>query len=122
VVTDLGRAEAFYTGVLGLPVLRRWPDTAGAPRSVWVQLGGGAFLAIEKSTASAPTRADEAPGWHCLALSIAPTDRERWRQRFAAAGVAVFRESPYTIYVRDPDGNVVGLSHYPQEQTVEPRD
>ena len=33
VVRDLDRAEAFYGGVLGLAVERRWSDEAGAPRS-----------------------------------------------------------------------------------------
>jgi catechol 2,3-dioxygenase-like lactoylglutathione lyase family enzyme len=38
VVRDLERAEAFYAGVLGLPVAQRWADEAGAPRSVWLSL------------------------------------------------------------------------------------
>ena len=33
---DLGRCEAFYREVLGLPVLRRWPDEGGGDRSVWL--------------------------------------------------------------------------------------
>src|SRR5262249_10762829 len=46
IVADLGRAEAFYSATLGLPVLRRWADAQGAPRSVWLELDG-AFLALE---------------------------------------------------------------------------
>ncbi|WP_434046597.1 MULTISPECIES: VOC family protein [Sorangium] len=113
VVRDLGRAEAFYAGVLGLPVVRRWADEAGAPRSVWLELGGGAFLAVERAAADGPTRADEAPGWHCVALGIAPAEREAWRCRLAARGVAIERESAYSMYARDPEGNLVALSHYP---------
>lgn len=116
VVCDLARAEAFYAGVLGLPVVRRWTDDAGAPRSVWLDLGGGAFLAVERAGAAGPTRADEAPGWHCVALGIAPSEREAWRRRLAAGGVVVERESAYTMYARDPDGNLVALSHYPHPQ------
>src|SRR5262249_30059679 len=41
-VYDLGRAEAFYGTVLGLPVQRRWADGQGASRSVWLGLGGEA--------------------------------------------------------------------------------
>ncbi|WP_437908501.1 VOC family protein [Sorangium sp. So ce327] len=113
VVRDLVRAEAFYAGVLGLPVVRRWTDEAGAPRSVWLELGGGAFLAVERAGAAGPMRADEAPGWHCVALGITPSEREAWRRRLAAGGVIVERESAYTMYARDPDGNLVALSHYP---------
>jgi glyoxylase I family protein len=113
VVRDLERAEAFYAGVLGLPVVKRWSDDAGAPRSVWLGLGSSGFLAVERAAAGGPTRADEAPGWHCVALGIAPETRETWRSRFAEAGVRVERESAYSMYVRDPEGNLVALSHYP---------
>src|SRR5262245_36920144 len=75
VVRDLARAEAFYAGLLGLPVLARHADAQGAPRSVWLSLDGGGgggdrgdrgapFLALERATADAPRRRDEAPGWH----------------------------------------------------------
>lgn len=113
VVRDLPRSEAFYSQVLGLPVVRRWTDEAGAPRSVWLGLGGGAFLAVERAAADGPTRIDAAPGWHCVALGIPAEARERWRQRLAEAGAPVERESSYTLYARDPEGNLVALSHYP---------
>ena len=116
VVADLARAERFYAGVLGLPVLRRWEDAAGKPRSVWLGLGEGAFLAVERAeTPEAARRTDTAPGFHCLALGIRPEERESWRTRLAAAGFPVERESPFTLYTRDPDENLVGLSHYPDE-------
>jgi glyoxylase I family protein len=113
VAADLGRAERFYAGVLGLRVVRRWDDAAGAPRSIWLELGG-AFLAVEKAGADGPVRADAAPGWHCVALAIAPEDRATWRARLAAEGIVVERESDHTLYVRDPDRNLVGLSHWPE--------
>ncbi|KYF78565.1 lactoylglutathione lyase [Sorangium cellulosum] len=116
VVRDLERAEGFYAGVLGLPVVRRWTDEAGAPRSVWLELGGGAFLAVERAAAAGPTRADEAPGWHCVALGIGPSERAAWRRRLVEAGVAIERESAYSMYARDPEGNLVALSHYPHAQ------
>jgi glyoxylase I family protein len=115
VVADLDRAESFYAGVLGLPVLRRWDDAEGHPRSVWLSLGGDAFLAIERAgSPNSPRREDTAPGLHCLALGIRPDEREKWRETLTRAGFAVERESPYTLYTRDPEGNLIGLSHYPQ--------
>ena len=113
VVADLGRAERFYAGVLGLRVIRRWDDDAGAPRSIWLELGD-AFLAVEKAGAPGPLRADAAPGWHCVALAIPRDARAEWLERLAAMGVAVERQSDHTLYVRDPDGNLVGLSHWPE--------
>jgi glyoxylase I family protein len=116
VVCDLDRAERFYSDVLGLSVLRRWEDAAGRPRSVWLALGGGAFLAIERAEdPSGRTRADLAPGLHCLALAIRPDERDGMRDKLSLAGFPVIRESPYTLYTRDPDGNLIGLSHFPDE-------
>jgi catechol 2,3-dioxygenase-like lactoylglutathione lyase family enzyme len=113
VAVDLERAAKFYVGVLGLRELRRWDDAQGRLRSIWCELGGGAFLAIERAETEGPRRDDLAPGFHCVALGIRPDERDTWRERFTRAGVAVFRESAYTLYVRDPEGNIVGLSHFP---------
>lgn len=113
-VADLARAEAFYAGVLGLPVVRRHADAAGRPRSSWLGLDGDAFLAVELAgDAGGARRADDAPGWHLAALHIAPDEREAWRSRLAAAGHPVLRETAFTLYTRDPDGNWVALSHHP---------
>ena len=122
VVRDLGAAEAFYGGVLGLEVTRRHEDAAGKPRAVWMALapGGGAthasFLALERTEAAladAPLRGDVAPGWHCVALAIDRAERDAWRTRLAASGHPVVRETAYTLYVRDPEGALVALSHWP---------
>ena len=54
------------------------------------------------------------------ALAIARDDRSRWEARFAAAGVAVARRTAYTLYVDDPEGNRVGLSHWPEPAEAPP--
>ncbi len=113
VVRDLAHAESFYGGVLGLPVTHRWAGDDGAPRSIWFGLAHGVFLAAERAGAAGPRRVEAAPGWHCAALGIAPGDRDAWRERLASAGYPVERETPHTLYVHDPDGNLVALSHYP---------
>lgn len=113
VVSSLPRAEHFYRDVLGLPVVQRWTDDRGRSRSVWLGLGGGGFLAVERAERTRPKRNDEAPGWHCVAFGIDAANRERWRARLERAGHPVIRETAFTLYVRDPDGNVVGLSHHP---------
>jgi glyoxylase I family protein len=114
-VRDLVRCEAFYTGVLGLPVLRRWPAADGAgDRSVWLDLGRGAFLALERVGGAPPARvSDDAPGYLMVALAIARAARGGWEARLGAAGVAVLHRTDYTLYVADPEGNRVGLSHWP---------
>ncbi len=112
-VKDLARAEAFYSGVLGLRVSNRHQDERGASRSIWLDLGAGAFLAVERAEPGETARADDQPGWHCVALAIGVDQRDAWRARLAARGFSVERESPFTLYVRDPEGALVALSHHP---------
>lgn len=112
---DLAATERFYVEVLGLRVVERFAFDDGTPRSVWVAIGEGAFLAIELG-AEGPAPADGDPGWHCVALRIEARDRARWRERLAAAGVPIERESDYTLYLRDPSGALVGLSHHPARE------
>ena len=119
-VRDLTASERFYCDTLGLAVLRRWPAADGAgERSIWVDTGDGAFLALEATTAAPRTPDGDAAappypaGLHLVALRIEAGDRQAWQERFAHAGVAVYHQTAFTIYVRDPEGNRVGLSHYP---------
>jgi hypothetical protein len=112
-VVDLARAERFYAGVLDLPIVRRWADAAGAPRSIWLGLGAGAFLAVERFTGDVDARPIDRAGWHCVALAIESAARGSWAQRLTDAGFPVERSTDFTLYVRDPEQNLVALSHYP---------
>jgi glyoxylase I family protein len=113
VVRDLARAERFYRRLFSFAVVRRWNDERGRPRSVWLALDARVFLAVERAGPKGPRRADLAPGWHCVALAIDRRERDVWRRRLERAGVAIERETAYTLFVRDPDGNLLGLTHYP---------
>jgi catechol 2,3-dioxygenase-like lactoylglutathione lyase family enzyme len=146
-VRDLAAVERFYKETLGLRELRRWPAKDGAPgeRSVWLDAGDGAFLALERVPEGAtadedPGRAEgaaegggggrvgspsrsaergeaERPGLHLVALRIERAARAGWERRLAAAGVAVYARTAFTLYVRDPEGNRVGLSHWPEAES-----
>jgi glyoxylase I family protein len=119
-VRDLAAVEHFYREVLGLPVIRRWPTADGAgERSVWLDTGDGqGFVALEVVTSGATAREDAAgatsPGLHLVALRIPPGTRAAWEARLVAAGVPVESRTGFTLYVRDPEGNRVGLSHWPE--------
>jgi len=118
-VADLARAEAFYVGVLGLPVLRRWPRPAGSgDRSLWLELGGGAFLALEHAEATGAEKSEDDPGIHLVALHIARGEREAWIAKLAEAGHPIYHQTAYTLYARDPEGNRIGLSHWPRKVGV----
>ena len=113
-VVDLARAESFYVSVLGLPVLRRWVTADGErERSLWLDLGQGAFLALEHADGTAGTKAEGDPGVHLLALAISRDEREAWEEHLTKAGFPVYQRTGFTLYVRDPEGNRVGLSHWP---------
>lgn len=113
-VRSLERAEAFYGGVLRLDVKQRWADERGDPRSIWFALGGGAFLAVERAYREPLARElEDAPRWHVVAFAIDAIERKEWRDRLIAAGYPIERETPYSIFTRDPDGNRVALSHHP---------
>jgi catechol 2,3-dioxygenase-like lactoylglutathione lyase family enzyme len=111
---DLDRCERFYREALGLAVLRRWPRPGGGDRSVWLQVGDG-FLALERASEE-PARGgwrDGLAGLHLVALRIPRSERGAWERRLAAHGVEIAHRTRWTLYVRDPEGNRVGLSHYP---------
>ena len=118
-VRDLEAVVVFYTGVLGLPIVRRWP-VAGAEkrdRSVWLDLGSGAFLALERAAdvevAGEGAAVERTHGYLMIALRITAAARAHWEARLAAAGVAVVHRTDYTLYIADPEGNRIGLSHWP---------
>lgn len=112
-VCDLAAAERFFVEVLGLEVTARHPDDRGEPRALWLTLGQGAFLAVERATDEEGVRGPAAPGWHSVALGIDVADRERWRTRLAAHGHLVTKETAYTLYVHGPEGAEIALSHHP---------
>jgi catechol 2,3-dioxygenase-like lactoylglutathione lyase family enzyme len=117
---DLASCEAFYRDVLGLAVLRRWPREGGGDRSVWLSVGGSAeagFIALERADVPPEARPwrDGRPGLHLFALHIAPTERRRWEDRLEEAGVRVVHRTRWTIYFHDPEGNRIGLTHYPHD-------
>lgn len=113
-VRDLPAAERFYREILGLPVQRRWPSDDGqGDRSLWLDLGAGAFLALERASLARTPLAEEEPGLHMVALRIGRDERPAWVARLAAAGVPIYRQTDFTIYFRDPEGNRIGLSHWP---------
>lgn len=120
-VRALGPMVAFYKEVLGLSVLAEHPGADGRLRSVWMGLPG-AFLALETVTSALPPPApfrNQAPGWFLVALRIRPADRARVRAELEQAHVPVEHETPWTLYVRDPEGNRVALSHHPDAAGTE---
>jgi catechol 2,3-dioxygenase-like lactoylglutathione lyase family enzyme len=100
-VRDLEASRAFYSGILGLPEMK-----PGDSRSLWLR-AGDSILMLERSLRG--KGAEEGSG-HVLAL--AADDLEIWEEKLAAAGIPIDDRTPYTLFVRDPDGHRVALSIY----------
>lgn len=120
-VLELARAERFYAELLGLSVLRRFAFDDGRPRSVWLSSGEGAFLAVELAESGGRPKADLEAGWHTVAFEMDVAERPLVVARAAALGAEIVRETAYSVFVRDPEGNVVALSHYPAEAAAGPQ-
>jgi len=114
---DLEAAEAFYAGILGLPVIGRQPG-----RHVFFRVGAGVLLVFNPGATEIPAppgrlpipaHGARGPGHLCFAASRA--ELALWRARLAAAGVEIESvvdwpghdgpDPPRSFYFRDPAGN-----------------
>jgi catechol 2,3-dioxygenase-like lactoylglutathione lyase family enzyme len=100
---DMDRALAFYTEVVGLPLVRRDGDE-------WAELDGGPIrLALHGA-------GDDHPGSGTVVLRVEDLDATRWtlEQRGAAFDAYVGEVEGYARFAtfRDPDGNPVQIIEY----------
>lgn len=114
-VHALDEVAAFYREVLGLPERERHHAPDGTVRSIWLGFPGG-FLALERVESPPlpdPRFRDGRPGLFLLALRIDAADRARVRAELERRNLPLVHETRWTLYVRDPEGNRVALSHHP---------
>lgn len=114
-VHDVAKVAAFYVELLKLPELKRFHREDGSLRSIWVGTSNQpradqGFIAIEEIR---PTTPDGALGYSMVALRIHAAERKAIVEELARRGLLIERETGWTMYVRDPEGNLVGLSHHP---------
>lgn len=111
-VHDVEKVAAFYRDVLELPERARHHREDGSLRSIWIEASpDGSFLAIEELRSGARGTL----GHSLVALRIARADRAGWLQHFEKHGVPIEKQTRWTLYVKDPEGNVIGLSHHPHD-------
>jgi catechol 2,3-dioxygenase-like lactoylglutathione lyase family enzyme len=108
-VVDLERAEAFYGGALGLPVVDRWPDR----EAIWVMAGDRTRIGLWRPQVGL---AGGRGGIHVhFAMFIDEDDYDAAVARLREQGLDVVehafstRPDSRAAYVDDPDGNVVEL-------------
>ena len=122
---QLGPLESFYHHVLGLEEVTRHHDEAGL-RSIWFETGEGVILMVEREEQQLVGMADPRGmaephgGFAVVAFTIEASARTTWRSWLESKGHPIVRETRYTLYVDDPDGNLIGLSSWPNEAESQP--
>ena len=106
-VVDLEDAERFYAGVLGFPVVDRWPGC----EAIWVMAGDRTRIGLWRPQVGL---FGGRGGLHVhFAMHIADADFDAAVERLEAHGCHVeqtaFEGAGRSAYVDDPDGNVVEL-------------
>ena len=104
-VADCDRSLAFYSGLLGLPEVRRLEE-GGVVRAVWLAAGETVIMLERALRGAGPATGSG----HVLAFAAG--DLGAWEQRLAAVGIPVDDRTAQTLFIRDPDGHRVGLSVY----------
>jgi catechol 2,3-dioxygenase len=109
-VTDLERAERFYNGLLGLPIMTRF-DEQGM-KMTFFTLGNHHDFAVMEVSGEGSSAAETATGLHHVAFKIGNSldELREAKAHLEAAGVAVDpvdHEVTKSLYFADPDGNGV---------------
>ena len=107
-VRDLARSVPFYTEVLGLKEVARFPER----RMVFFIFEDNHHdIALVETGTAAPSAPDDSPGLAHLALKVGDSldelrEAKRWLDDH---GVAIVRQADHTVsqslYFHDPDGN-----------------
>lgn len=112
--SDLAAAEAFYGGILGLPVIAKVEG-----RHVFFRVGAGVLLVFDPAATEVPSGNPALPvpvhgarGAGHVCFAARREEINDWRKRLTAAGVEIEAEFDWpngarSLYVRDPGGNSV---------------
>jgi catechol-2,3-dioxygenase len=102
---DLSALERFYTHAIGLSVLRR------NEKSVWLD-AEGTIVMLERRAANEPRL--DAASLELVAFAVPSGSGTALETKLKSEGRTIESRTPYSLYVRDPDGRRVGLSSYTQ--------
>jgi catechol 2,3-dioxygenase-like lactoylglutathione lyase family enzyme len=106
-VRDLEAAEGFYAGVLGFPVVDRWPKR----EAIWVMAGERTRIGLWRPQVG--LHGSQGGAHVHFALNIGEADYDEAVELLRSSGQEVreteFEGAGRAAYVNDPDGNVVEL-------------
>jgi catechol-2,3-dioxygenase len=103
----------FYRELFGLTESARHLSADGSLRSIWLDLGG-ALLMIERSSSEIQRVEGVGQGLFLIAFRVSPAERCRLESALESRGHAIESRTAYSSYSRDPDGNRIAISHYPE--------
>src|SRR5258708_3993197 len=107
-VTDWARAEGFYNGLLGLPIMARYDEDG--MKMTFFSLGNHHDFAILEVSGEGSSHAATAVGLHHVAFKIGDSldELREAKTMLEGAGVVVTpidHEVTKSLYFDDPDGN-----------------
>ena len=111
-VTDLDRAERFYNGLLGLPIIARYDENG--LKMTFFTLGNHHDFAVMQVSGEGSSTSENAVGLHHVAFNIGNNIEQLYeaREKLEAAGITpapVDHEVTKSLYFADPDGNGIEL-------------
>ncbi|HSC87580.1 MAG TPA: VOC family protein [Polyangiaceae bacterium] len=112
---DVERLAGFYARAFGLRETNRHEE-GGRVRSIWLELGPGARLMIERSEQGRPPVEGVGAGLFLLAFSVEPQQRVALEQQLEELGSPIESRTGHSSYARDPEGNRIAISCYPFDE------
>lgn len=115
-VQDLEASARFYRDTLGTPEIERWTDRP----ALWVKAAPGTYLGLWKPEAGGPGVGlfDSRGGAHIhLAFLVPQGHLEAIEERLRSGGYQLtgrseFSPQKHSLYVTDPDGNVIEFADW----------
>jgi len=110
---DVERLARFYREVFALVEVRRHVRADGSLRSVWLDLDG-ALLMIERTDELSRRVEGIGSGLFLIAFRTTAGELSGLERALERAGTTIEARTEFSAYARDPDGNRIALSHYPE--------
>ncbi|TGK83213.1 VOC family protein [Leptospira noumeaensis] len=97
---------AFYLKIPGAKQIREFHYPSGLLRSVWIEFGQ-VILMLEEG---------EKKSSRALVFALEKNNHSDWTQFLSQ--IEIQNQTEYTVYFLDTDGNLLGLSNYPEKLSL----
>ncbi|MCW7471004.1 VOC family protein [Leptospira kanakyensis] len=103
---DPSHLAAFYLKIPGAKQIQEFHYPSGLLRSVWIEFGQ-VILMLEEG---------EKKSSRALVFSLTENEKSDWIQFLTQ--IEIQNKTEYTVYFLDTDGNLLGLSNYPEKLRI----